>query len=243
MRIKYFALIMLFVFSSTKPMFYCKLLVDAVKHPRQSTEAILDYLAIQPAYKTPILFVSACFTIALLPCAFIECPNLTPLVGTAGMAGLATIIGTTAHELRKFKVQTLGNQLLHSTQQGDLAAIKRLLNKGANPNYYANETRITALHRAAIESFLDIIHLLLERGADINARSQDGNTPLHLAASVQNKEIVFQLLARGADKTAKNIFGNTPTYYGDADIKDLMELKDIYRTLKKRELGQKVRFK
>ena len=51
---------------------------------------------------------------------------------------------------------------------------------------------------------------LLERGATINARNQDGNTPLHLAASSLYAEGVSELIAQGADVEAQNLKGQTP---------------------------------
>ena len=52
--------------------------------------------------------------------------------------------------------------------------------------------------------------LLLERGADIHAKTDSGFMPLHTAADEGRKEIVVLLLARGAEVNARNKDGETP---------------------------------
>ena len=51
---------------------------------------------------------------------------------------------------------------------------------------------------------------LIEAGADINCRGDDGATPLHVAAFFCRTEIVNLLVDRGADKSIKNSYGSTP---------------------------------
>ena len=43
----------------------------------------------------------------------------------------------------------------------------------------------TALSLAISEAFTDMIELLIEHGADVNADDNDGDTPLHLAVMHQ----------------------------------------------------------
>jgi ankyrin repeat protein len=52
--------------------------------------------------------------------------------------------------------------------------------------------------------------LLLDAGADIAAKGEDGNTALHAAASFGYAELVILLLARGAPVSAENDKGCTP---------------------------------
>jgi ankyrin repeat protein len=56
-----------------------------------------------------------------------------------------------------------------------------------------------------------VVKLLLDHGAEINARDQESSaTPLSYAASLGRTEVVELLLARGADPTLKNIRGQSP---------------------------------
>jgi len=51
--------------------------------------------------------------------------------------------------------------------------------------------------------------MLIQAGADVNARSANGRTPLSFAVEENEPEIVSLLLAAGADVNAKNKSGST----------------------------------
>lgn len=78
-----------------------------------------------------------------------------------------------------------------------------------NPNAHGR----TPLHRAAECGSPDVVRLLLDRGADINARDElNGVTPLHLAAEHGRVDIVKVLIRHGADVTIQNRKGKTPLF-------------------------------
>ena len=75
---------------------------------------------------------------------------------------------------------------------------------------------------ARISSTPEIVQLLLEKGADVNARSTDGRTPLMFAAS-STPEIVTLLLEKGAEIEARDNKGMTPLMFAaSAEIKQLL---------------------
>lgn len=90
-----------------------------------------------------------------------------------------------------------------------------LLAKGADPSLAAeNESRVTPLHSAAgfhqPGGALAMVHALLNKGANPNARAQGGWTPLHTAAAFGYRDVCAILVSCGADPTAPTDNGKTP---------------------------------
>jgi len=69
-----------------------------------------------------------------------------------------------------------------------------------------------AIHFAAAskDHAKELLTVLLDAHADINALNDNGQTPLHIAVFWNNVEAVKLLLERGANKTLKNKSGRTP---------------------------------
>jgi uncharacterized protein len=86
---------------------------------------------------------------------------------------------------------------------GQPEAVGILLEQGADLSAWsANDLRNQALHAAiAGRQDSEVIHLLLARGADVNAVAHGGYTPLHLAASRGDRELISELVGRGARAT------------------------------------------
>ncbi len=59
------------------------------------------------------------------------------------------------------------------------------------------------------ENKLETIKFLLEKGADVNARGNEGYTPLHLAVGNKDQDLVHLLLEKGANPDLKNKWGHT----------------------------------
>lgn len=67
------------------------------------------------------------------------------------------------------------------------------------------------LHYAANSGSYEVIKFLVEKGADINRKDSDGNTPLHLACrSLGDKESILYMLDHGVNPKLKNNEGQTP---------------------------------
>ncbi|KAE8134500.1 hypothetical protein BDV38DRAFT_255028 [Aspergillus pseudotamarii] len=78
---------------------------------------------------------------------------------------------------------------------GHYDEVKRLLEQGANPSM-RTLFQWTALHWAVGNGHTDIVQLLLDCGADINATSDTGSTPLDMARNDMMKGILRQRGAR-----------------------------------------------
>jgi ankyrin repeat protein len=85
-----------------------------------------------------------------------------------------------------------------------------LLDHGAKVNA-RNSYGSTPLHDAALSGQRQIVEMLLERGAEIDARDQDsGATPLYNAASWGKLDVVRLLMEKGADINVRTKVGKTP---------------------------------
>ena len=85
-----------------------------------------------------------------------------------------------------------------------------LIEQGADVNAAAqNANCVAPVHAAAAACDRETMRLLLERGADPNAKQQMDYTALHGAASRGDVEMAKLLLAHGADPRAKGSDGMT----------------------------------
>jgi ankyrin repeat protein len=90
------------------------------------------------------------------------------------------------------------------------ATTKLLLERGASVAAAAhNAMKVQPLHAAVAARNAGAVALLLEGGADPNARQQIGYTPLMGAAGAGRNDMVDLLLARGADPTLVSDDGKT----------------------------------
>lgn len=101
--------------------------------------------------------------------------------------------------------------LFHAASSGNLAGVKAALRAGAKPNFfYHPEDHKNALHVAAENGHVEVVDVLLEHGAVVNAlTAKDHATALVLAATLHNPAVVRRLIAAGADLTLANGYGNT----------------------------------
>ncbi|XP_076272873.1 uncharacterized protein LOC143204233 [Rhynchophorus ferrugineus] len=89
------------------------------------------------------------------------------------------------------------------------SSVQLLLTRGeADPNL-VDCKNMTPLHLAAAKTNYNIIDVLVRRGADVNAKGQNGYTPLHIAAINELPRCAQLLASHGADITAKSDRGTT----------------------------------
>lgn len=76
----------------------------------------------------------------------------------------------------------------------------------------ANNEMVTPLHKASEHGNESVVISMLEKGANVHARSKWGDTPLHMASEYGHGSIVSILLESGANVNVKNNFGSTPLH-------------------------------
>jgi uncharacterized protein len=94
---------------------------------------------------------------------------------------------------------------------GHREVVRFLLEAGADPNVAStNAFRVAPLHSASAISDIEIAALLIEAGADVNAKQNQGVTPLHSAAHNGQTRLAELLIANGADVGARTDGDKTP---------------------------------
>ena len=90
--------------------------------------------------------------------------------------------------------------LMMASLRGQMEIVRKLIARDAD----VNKTGWTPLHYTATSAHLEIIELLLENHAYIDAESPNGTTPLMMAAQYGSPAAVKLLLEAGADASLKN---------------------------------------
>lgn len=90
--------------------------------------------------------------------------------------------------------------LMMAALRARVDVMKALIQRGAQ----VNRPGWTPLHYAASSPSPAPVQLLLELGAEVDARAPNGNTPLMLAARYGSEESVALLLNKGADRSLRN---------------------------------------
>jgi ankyrin repeat protein len=105
---------------------------------------------------------------------------------------------------------------------GKTAYVQRLVEAGAEVNFYG----WPPLTYASFNGHVDIADYLLKRGAELNAKTENGSTALFVAARNGHIEVIKLLLKNKADPTIANESGDTAVDAalkgGNTEIVDLL---------------------
>jgi len=102
----------------------------------------------------------------------------------------------------------LNQELVKAANNGELAKVKQLIEKGADVNVVTNDRflgAIPVLMVATQRGHMDIVQFLVENGADVNACTTgdvEGGTALMIASARGHLDIVKFLVENGADVNA-----------------------------------------
>ena len=130
-----------------------------------------------------------------------------------------------------FRVRFSEGILLHYlADMGDLAAIQELFAHQAQPinaeTYDEDDDAHgwTALHLAARKGHVDVIKFLLDQGANIDAETEDHDTPLEMAALHGHLDAVQMLVDNGSDLD-QSFKGYSALTYSGVEIAEYLRLR------------------
>ena len=125
----------------------------------------------------------------------------------AGAAGLAALLASVPVSA------AVDAPLADAAMRQDVDAVRGLIARGANLDA-AHGDGMTALHWAAQQGDDEVVALLVDAGADVEARTRLGShTPLHVASRSAQVSVVRTLLMAGADASAVTTTGATALHF------------------------------
>jgi ankyrin repeat protein len=93
--------------------------------------------------------------------------------------------------------------LVMAARKGDKAEVGKLLDDGARIDAPDSAGGRTAMHWAAKEGQLEVVTLLIERGADLTVKDRAGKTPLCIAAESGKADVVQRILDASGDRKSE----------------------------------------
>ncbi|CAN5487998.1 hypothetical protein BH18ACI3_BH18ACI3_05790 [soil metagenome] len=131
----------------------------------------------------------------------------------------------------------LDQELGNASFFGHWKVVDFLINQGANVNIAQANTGETPLHSALCKAgrpyYLYVLRLLVENGANVNARTipgketggfmrdvrTKGETPLHRAAAYGDEATIQYLIENGADREARDANGDSPLTWASEHLR------------------------
>ena len=104
-------------------------------------------------------------------------------------------------------------QIIKAAKTDDRGLVKELIGLDKSLLNARDKDGSTPLHCAVWKGHQEMVRLLLESGADVNAYNENdhwGTTPLHAAAHANQAAIAQMLIDHGADVNARDREGRTP---------------------------------
>jgi hypothetical protein len=136
------------------------------------------------------------------------------------------------------EAKLFGNDIRIAARTGNMEAIRKYLAMDMDINAPDSEFGVTLLTWAALFGQTEIIELLIQKGADVNAKNRNGTTPLHGAVFLGQTEAVELLIQKGADANARTNEGATPL---DISVMDWETTESVAAFLKIKMDKEKIR--
>lgn len=187
-----------------------------------------------------------------LSCLFV--PFREPMLKTKLIAILRTrakdvrylsAMGNTSMSDTKLKAQTaMQKDSIDSLSLSAAKVARWLIRAGSSLNTTVDLEHNTPLHIASYQALSGVVHVLIEHGADVNARNKDGRTPLHFAVLHGNIKIAKLLIEAGSNLEVADIAGTRPidiiSSVGPISFADAAELGVAQATVRQIDRRQNI---
>ncbi|GAB5589492.1 hypothetical protein Unana1_04392 [Umbelopsis nana] len=94
-------------------------------------------------------------------------------------------------------------------REGDVSKLSAYLQNSGSSISEHDEQGLTMLHYACDRGQLEVVKLLVDRGANVNALTNENETPLHYACISERADIAQYLVDHKCDLTIRDDDGNT----------------------------------
>ena len=110
-----------------------------------------------------------------------------------------------------FKLESILHYAINNSQNNYFKVIELLVNNGADINSHHSEFLETPLHKlcARITPHIDVITMILKKGAEVNATNISGKTPVFYCSFNYSVELLNLLVKYGADINIRDKYKNT----------------------------------
>ena len=125
--------------------------------------------------------------------------------------------------------KALGLELINAARNGEIDTVLDVIKQGVNVNYQ-DMNGATPLWVSAVYGRAQIVHILLENGADPDLHTNHAKTPLYEAADNGYTDIVRMLIDAGANRHIAEKNGRLPIDVATASIRTIL-MKESRRSL------------
>jgi ankyrin repeat protein len=135
---------------------------------------------------------------------------------------LTVMLGAVAYSVN------ISDDLFEAVEKNDIEKVRYLIAIGADVNVRDSYASMSPLMMVAYDGYTEMARLLIEKGAEVNAKggADLDMTPLIFAASQDRIDMVKLLIEKGANVNVKTKYGWTPLFFaatrGRTDIAKLL---------------------